>query len=567
MNEPVRASLVSVLKHLGLAGLGLLAACSSTGRAPDGPAYGASGRAQLFEGMGPYRREVTTSSPEAGRYFEQGLNWMYAFNHDEAVRSFTRAAELDPGCAMAWWGASYAQGPNYNDPGMSPARCAAAWEALQKALAALDEETAVERALMEALTRRYASDPPEDRAPLDQAFADAMASVWSRFPDDPDVGTLYAESMMVQHPWELYASDGAPARDDTLVIVDVLERVLSLDPLHPGANHLYIHAVEPSRDKERGIAAADRLADLVPASGHLRHMPSHIYVQVGMWERSIEQNTKAEEQDRRFRRLSPEQGIQNGYMVHNSHMLAFSAMMVGREREATAAARAMWDDLPEQALRDYGPFFDPVMGSIYDVEKRFGRWDAILAEPRPPEFLPATTALWRAHRAIAFAAKKDFANAEREQALFRKAKQALPPEPAWEEYEKARQFLDVSDLFIAGEIALQRERWDDAVRLLEKAAALEDALGYDEPPMYLQPVRHTLGAVYLTCGRPADAERVYRADLDVWPRNGWSLYGLMRALEQQGRTDEASAVRAQYQSVWAGADEPTQTSCKCIPQT
>jgi tetratricopeptide (TPR) repeat protein len=297
------------------------------------------------------------------------------------------------------------------------------------------------------------------------------------------------------------------------------------------------------------------------------HMPSHIYVQVGMWDRSIEQNTKAEAQDRRYRVMSPEVGIQNGYMLHNSHMLAFSAMMVGREQEAIAAARAMWDDLPEQALRDYGPFFDAVMCSIYDVEKRFGRWDQILAEPAPPEYLPATTALWTAHRAIAYAAKKDFAAAEREHERFRELKDALPPEPGWAEYETARQFLNVSDLFIAGEIALQRGQWDEAIDLLEQAATAEDELGYGEPPMYLQPVRHTLGAVYLKAGRPADAERVYRADLAIWRGNGWSLFGLTRALEEQGKVEEALAARQEFERVWAGADEPTETSCKCIPET
>jgi len=550
-----------------LATLGLSAACASAGHLPSGPAYGASGAAQVFEGMGPYQRDVTTSSPEARRFFEQGLNWAYSFNHDEAVRSFTKAAELDPGCAMAWWGISYAQGPNYNDTGMSPERCAAAWAALQKAEAALDDEAPVEHALVMALSHRYEPEATTDRSKLDQAYADAMADVWKRFPGDPDVGTLYAEALMVQHPWKLYDDDGKPEREDTLKIVEALEHVLERFPQHPGANHLYIHAIEPSNDKERAIPAADRLSDLVPASGHMRHMPSHIYVQVGMWDRSIEQNTKAEEQDRRYRQLSPEVGIQNGYMVHNSHMLAFSAMMVGREREAMAAARAMWEDLPEQALKDYGPFFDAVMCSIYDVEKRFGRWDQILAEPAPPENMPATGAMWRAHRAIAYAAKKDFASAAHEQELFRAAKEALPAEPGWAEYETARRFLEVSDLFISGEIALQKEDWDGAIGFLEKAAAEEDALGYNEPPMYLQPTRHTLGAVYLKAGRPADAERTYRKDLSIWRENGWSLYGLMRALEEQGKTEEARKVRAEFERVWAGADEPTMTSCKCIPET
>lgn len=555
-----RASLI-------LAPLALLVGCAATRTAPEPPAYGQRGIPQRFEGMGPHTRRVTTTSAEAQAYFDQGLNWLYSFNHDESVRSFKRSAELDPRCAMAWWGISYAQGPNYNDPIMSGNRSAAAWEALQRALAAIDDETPEERALVDALTHRYASDAPQDRAPLDAAFASAMGEVRARFPNDSDVGTLYAESMMVRHPWKLYGPDRKPARDETRTIVAVLEQVLGADPNHPGANHLYIHAVEPSEKPDLGIGAADRLSGLVPGSGHMEHMPSHIYAQVGMWERSIEQNTKATARDREYRKISPEQGKQNRYMAHNAHMLAFSAMMIGREREATNAARAMWKDLSEPALREYGPSFEKALCSIYDIPKRFGRWDALLAEPAPPDFLPTVTAIWRAHRAVAFAAKKDFPSAAREHEAFRAAIKAVPEKRTWDTYENVMKFLAVSDVFIEGEIALQKDRWDDAASLLEKAAQLEDVLGYGEPPAYLQPVRHTLGALYLKRGRYADAERVYREDLAKWRRNGWSLYGLSRALEGLGRRDEASAVREDFERVWAGADEPTATSCKCILTT
>ncbi|MHC5003900.1 MAG: hypothetical protein ACYTJ0_12330 [Planctomycetota bacterium] len=543
-----------------------LAGCSGPQPVGQVPAYGAMGTPQPFDGMGPHTRTVTTDSAEAQAYFNQGLNWLYAFNHDEAVLSFTRAAELDPDCAMAWWGISYAQGPNYNDPMMTPARNAAAWEALQRAEAALDEETAAERALVGALAARYADPAPEDRTELNVAFADAMATVWQQHPDS-DIGTFYAESLMVQHPWELYTSDEQPAFAMTDTIVAVLEQVIAMDPDNPGALHLYIHAVEPSYDKQRGVAAADRLSDLVPTSGHLQHMPSHIYVQVGMWDRSIEQNAKAMDCDDAYRVKSPHQMIQHGYMTHNSHMLAFSAMMIGREAEAMEAARQMWADLPHEHLQAIAPFFDPWMCSVYDVQKRFGRWDALLAEPAPPAYLPVTTAVWRAHRAIAYAAKKDFENAEREQLEFRRAMKALPEEPGWDTYGTAVKFLLVSELFIAGEIALQKEHWEEAASLLEQAVEIEDTLGYGEPPMWLQPVRHTLGAVYLKAARYEDAERVYREDLAKWPGNGWSLYGLSRALEEQGRTAEALAARQEYERAWAGAEEPITTSCKCIPQT
>ncbi len=543
-----------------------LGGCATLSKTPTLPAYGAIGKPQVFEGMGPHARRITTDSPQAQEYFNQGLNWLYAFNHDEAVRSFTKAAELDSECALAWWGVAYAQGPNYNDPMMTEKRSTAAWEALQNALAQIENTTPVERGLIEALTHRYASPAPKEREELNKTFADVMEKLWAQYPNDSDIGTLYAESMMVQYPWELYTKDGQPAREETLKIVAVLEQVMAKDTYNPGANHLYIHAVEPSDDKDRGVVVADRLSDLVPGAGHLQHMPSHIYVQVGMWERAIEQNEKAMKCDDQYRSLSPEQFMQHGYMLHNSHMLAFSAMMIGREREAMAAARDMWEDLPEEVLRLAGPFFDPYMCSIYDVQKRFGRWDQILAEPAPPKHLPFTTAVWRAHRAVAYAAKKDFENAEREQTAFRLAMKAIPEKPMWETYGTAVKFLLVSELFIDGEIALQKGNWEKAANLLEDAAVIEDALGYGEPPMWLQPVRHTLGAVYLQSGRFADAERVYREDLAKWRGNGWSLYGLSRALEKQGKTDESLVVKKKYDRVWVNADEQIKTSCKCIPK-
>ncbi len=519
--------------------------------------------AQLFGDVGGHRRQVTTSSPEAQAYFDQGFAWMYSFNHDEAIRSFAKAAELDPECAMAWWAIALCEGPNYNDPVMTQERSDAAYGALQNALARIDDTNALERALIEALAERYDGRGPGDRADLDQAYADAMAGVWAAHPDDSDVGTLYAESMMVQRPWMLYDSNRQP-EGDTELIVATLDRVIELDPNNPGANHLYIHAVEPSEDPSIGLAAAKRLENEVPDSGHMNHMPSHIYVQTGMWDESIRQNLIAMERDDRYRELSPNQGVQHMYMVHNSHMLAYSAMMVGRESEAMAAARDMWNDMPMEMLGFVAPFIDLWMTSVYDVQKRFGRWDDILAEPAPPEVLPITTAVWRAHRAIAYAAKKDFEAAEAEYELFRAAKAAIPEESVFGS-DPSHRILEVSDAFIAGEIALQQGDWDTAIERLEAAAEVEDTLGYGEPPQWLQPTRHTLGAVYLEAGRNADAERVYRDDLDKWPNNGWSLFGLARALEAQGKTSEAAEVMRRHEAAWAKADEATTTSCKCLP--
>ena len=550
---------VSALLTLALA---LAAGCATT----DSVSYAAdASRAQVFEGMGGHRRDVTTSSAEAQRYFDQGLAWMYAFNHDEAIRCFARAAEVDPDCAMAWWGIALCEGPNYNDPVMTPERTAGAWTALQEARARTASASPLERDLIEALSARYAKVEPADRAHLEQAYADAMAAVWARHPDDSDVGTLYAEAMMVQRPWMLYSADGLP-EGDTPRIVETLERVIELDPGNPGANHLYIHAVEPSRDPSRGIAAADRLGAQVPTAGHLRHMPSHIYVQVGMWDESVRQNAYAMRADDAYLERSPDQTVQFMYIVHNAHMLAFSAMMVGREREALHAARSMWRTIPPEMLPFVAPYIDLWMTSVYDVQKRFGRWDALLAEPAPPECLPITTAVWRAHRAIAYAAKHDFPAAVEEYRAFRDARDAVPAESVFGP-DPAHRILTVSDAFVAGELALQRGDYADAARSLTIAVEAEDSLSYGEPPVWLQPTRHTLGAVYLADGRYADAARVYREDLERWPENGWSLYGLERALRGLGRAEEADAVLRRFEAAWAKADAPTETSCKCIPRT
>ncbi|MCH8347104.1 MAG: tetratricopeptide repeat protein [Proteobacteria bacterium] len=310
----------------------------------------------------------------------------------------------------------------------------------------------------------------------------------------------------------------------------------------------------------------ERLSDLVPASGHLLHMPSHIYVKTGRWEKAIIQNEKAMCADKVYRVLSPEQLTQHGYMTHNSHMLAYAAMMSGREEKALAAARDMWENLTEDTLRQLGPRIDRIMCSVYDVQKRFGRWDAILAEPAPPSYMPITTATWRAARAVAYAAKKDFANAENEYDAFKIAKAGISDDTPWAR-DLAQRVLEVSAHFIGGEIALQKGEWDKAAELLEKAAAVEDTLPYGEPPRWIQPVRHTLGAVYLKSRNYPEAERVYREDLAKWPNNGWSLYGLSRALEQQEKTEEAMEAMEKHHRIWVKADAQIATSCMCIPKT
>lgn len=521
--------------------------------------------AQLFEGMGPYRRVFTTDSEEALLYLNQGMTWIQAFNHQEAIRSFLKAAELDPNCAWAWWGVAYCEGPNYNDPQPDETRCRAAWYAIQNALARIDRATPLEKSLITALTARYAPHWPQDREELNHAYADAMREVWIAQPNNPDVGCLYAESMMQLSPWKLYSIPEREPQERTHEIREVLEQVMALDPSHPGAKHLYIHTVEPSRRPDDALQAARDLNDLVPASGHLLHMPSHIYIQTGHWQDAIEQNIKAVASDRRYRELTTEQSIiQYGYQSHNLHMLAFAAMMTGQERTAMKYAREMWTLIPPEEMEAKGPGIDFSLMCVYDVQKRFGRWDALLEEPAPPEYLLLTTAYWRSHRAIAFAAKKMFQEAEAEYAEFLNAKNRLPPDSI-EEGTFSHRILKVSEHFIQGEFALQQEDWDTASWHLERAAQIEDTLLYTEPPYWLQPVRHTLGAVYMKAGMFEKAEQSYRRDLQNWRDNGWSLYGLNQALEAQAKHDPAKDVRLAFQRIWKNADEPLlTTSCKCI---
>lgn len=522
-------------------------------------------RPPLFKGMGDHHRAVTTSSARAQRYFDQGLTWAYAFNHDEAIRSFREAARLDPDCAMAWWGVALCNGPHINNPAVPPERAKAAWDALQKAVALKVRAGSTEQALIEALTARYAEPQPADRAPLDRAYAEAMRQVWLAHPDDTDVGTLYAEAMMDLRPWDLWKKDGSP-QPGTEEVLAVLETVMAMDPDNPGANHLYIHAVEASPDPARANASADRLRDLVPASSHLLHMPSHIDVLTGRWKAAAIQNERAIKTDRRYRKLSPRQDFYRLYMIHNHHMLSFASMMEGRSDAAIRSGREVIETLPEDYVRREAALVDPYMGGKYDALKRFGRWDELLAEPAPPAYLPITTAMWRFNRGLAHAAKGEVAKAEEEKIAFQKAAAEIPDD-AMMAINPAHRILKIAEHFLDGEIAFRRGDIDTAVAELHRAIAIEDQLVYMEPPEWVQPVRHTLGAVLLSAGRHEEAEQVYREDLAKWPDNGWSLYGLSRCARARGATAEAESLESRFRKVWSRADTSIGSSCLCVPKT
>ncbi len=521
--------------------------------------------APYYQGLSGHHRDITTSSESAQRYFDQGLVWAYAFNHDEAIRSFKEAARRDPQCAMAWWGIALCNGPHINNPVVPPERGREAWAALQEALALRDHVTPKERALINALAARYADPHPEDRTALDQAYATAMHEVWLAYPDDSDVATLYAESLMDLRPWDLWAEDGTP-QDGTEHILVVLESVLEMDPTNPGANHLYIHALESSPNPKRASAAADRLRDLVPASGHLVHMPSHIDVLTGQWAQAAEQNEKAIAADVAYRRIAPKQGFYNVYMLHNHHMLAFAAMMVGRQETALRAARQVTESVPESYRRSEAALVDPYLGATYDVMKRFGMWDAMLQEPPPASYLPITTAMWRFNRALSYAAKGDVVNAVKEREKFRKAVDRVPAD-ALLAINKAHHMLSIAQHFLDGEIEYRRGNIDSAVVELREAIALEDQLIYMEPPEWIQPARHTLGAILLSARRYTEAEQVYRQDLAKWPNNGWALYGLSRCLRARNATAEAEQVEMQFLKTWSQSDIRIGSSCLCIPKT
>lgn len=526
---------------------------------------------RLFADMGNHTRKVATASPEAQRFFDQGLTWAYSFNHDEAIRSFTQAVKLDPDCAMAYWGIALSHGPHINNPVMDEPGSIAAWVALQKALAlsAQPGVDPVERALITALAARY-TDPvagklpftADERRPLDEAYAKAMQAVFTQFPTDADVVTLYAESRMDLHPWDFYAPGTQEPRPWTAEIVTTLEQALRLDPDHPGANHYYIHAVEASRSPERANAAADYLRTLVRASGHMVHMPAHIDVRTGRWAQAAEQNRQATRIDAAYRAMSPQQGIYRIYMAHNDHFLAWACMMLGRREEAQAAARNMTRNIPADFLQAAAPFVDPLTSIELSVLMRFGRWDEIIAVPRPADYLPVTGAMWRFARGSAFAAQGKVDEALAEQSELRKAVLALP-EGAMLQQNTAVAGLRVAELTLDGEIAFRQGRLDAAIAALTQAVEQEDTLRYMEPPDWLQPARHALGAVLVSAKRFADAEAVYREDLKRWPENGWALHGLAQSLAAQD-SPETDAVQARFEHAWAQADTEITASCLCV---
>lgn len=516
-----------------------------------------------FTGFNGYARQVTTNSPDAQVWFDQGIQLLYGFNHDEAIRSFEKAAAIDPGCAMAWWGVAYARGLHINNPEMMAEQSRLADDAARKAVAALDNETSVEQALVRAIFHRYEWPAPDDRKHLDEKFADAMETVWHRFPNDADVATIYAESMMNLQPWDLWTRVGAP-KGRALEIVSVLERALARSPNHPGANHLYIHAIEASPWPERGVAAADRLRNLVPGSGHLVHMPSHIYIRVGRYADAAECNWKAIAADESYFARAPKPDFYNVYFMHNLHFLAYSAMMQGQFRTAIDAARKIEKNIPPEFLKNRAAVADGFTPTSLHVLIRFGKWNEILTEPEPESWRLLSRIERHFARSVALSALGRTSDARREIQLLEDVAKLLTDE--WKMGNNpAKEVAAIARTMAEGEMAFRDGKKEDAFRLLRQAVTMEENLRYDEPPGWMQPVRHALGALLLADGKALEAESVYRADLVRHPENAWSTLGLQQSLQKQGRNSDADAMNDRVQKAWALADVKPVASCYCHP--
>ncbi len=507
--------------------------------------------APVLEGLGEHHHQVTTHSERAQLFFDQGLKLTYGFNHQEALRSFKEAARLDPDCAMAYWGWALVLGPNLNLP-MRAEVVQQAYDAIQMALERKDKVTDAERMYIEALAKRYGTDSA-DRGALDAAYAEAMAELHAKYPADNDAATLYAASLMNLSPWDYWSRDGRP-QGRTAEIIEVLESVLERDPHHEGALHYYIHAVE-SVDPERGEAAADALTGLAPGIGHMVHMPSHIYMQLGRYAESFEGNARAAEADEGYITQCRAQGIYPlNYYPHNVHFLAWAAIMMGKSEAALEAARKVASKVPHDHHGNVWGLFETFLSMPYYTMVRFGMWDEILAEPAPPENLRYFSGIGHYARGMAHLHTGKTGAARRElKALAKIVEDPSTPEVGVG-FSNAGTLLRIAHHVLAGEVAAQRGRYDDGLGHLSRAVRLEDSLLYNEPPDWYYPVRHTLGAVLLEAGSPVEAEVIYWQDLEKHRENGYALYGLWQSLKKQGRRDEAEAMELRFRAAWIDAD-------------
>ncbi len=519
----------------------------------------------LFEGTGTHSRVITGAGPETQRYFDQGVALVTNFNFEEGLRSMEHATRLDPACAMAWWGIALACSPHINSPGVPASRTKQAIEALQQAeRLAASAATPVERDLIRALATRFAEASEKNRSGLDRAYAEAMRRVWQDYPEDADVAAWCADAWMMLRPWDLWHKDGRP-QPGTEVVVAALEAALRLNPRHPLANHLAVHAHEASAHPERALAAADQLRVLTPGLGHLVHMSSHIDVRLGHWENAIVANTRSITINQRYQAVAGRRlGAYLSYMGHDYHLLTYAAMMSGRSALAAQTMRDLFERMPPDWNRESSTA-DGYAAMQFEVMKRFGQWDEILAAPEPIAKHPHAR-VWRfLARGIARAAQGDPAGARQEALALAEARKQIG---AGAQYRKnpLHEVIDIAERLLEGEILISEGQIEAGLAQLREGVIREDALRYAEPPAWTHPVRHALGAALLQRHLLAEAEQVYREDLARNVDNGWSLFGLAQTLRLRNKSpEELAALEARFKEVWAHADVTLTSSCFCLP--
>lgn len=511
--------------------------------------------APVFSGLGNYDFPISTKSEEARQFFLQGIRLANAFNHAEAARSFLYATRLDPECAMCYWGLAYVLGPNYN-AGMDPSAVAIANEAVSKALKYMDNTTEREQALIRAIVQRYPQEPVDDRSAYDAAYVEAMRQARRQFPDDDDIAAMLAEAIMDAHPWDLWSFEGEP-RPWTPEILGILENILARNPGHIAAIHLYIHATEASPRPELAKPHAARLPELAPGAGHLVHMPSHTYIRTGDYHLGSIVNAEAVKVDSLYVSACHAAGAYPlAYYPHNFHFLSACAAFEGRSALSIQAAQRMVAKLDTQAMREPGMETIQHYWSIpYYLYVKFGKWEEALVEPRPDEGLPYPLAIWHYARGMAFAARKQMEEARGELSSLRlaAANSAVEGITIWD-INSAASLLQIADRVLEAEIANVEGDAESAIRLLREAIQLEDGLNYNEPPDWFFSVRHHLGPILLEQKRFAEAESLYRRDLELFRENGYALKGLYESLKAQGKTREAGEVKKRFDAAWQWAD-------------
>lgn len=510
--------------------------------------------APLFEGMGDFHREISTSSADAQKYFDQGMVLAFGFNHAESIRSFKAAQKLDPECAMCFWGEAMATGPNINVTSkgravMSDAERVAAFAAINKALELKDKATPAEQALITAMAARYNGDPSTSREPLDVAYAEAMGDYVRDHPDDYDAEAMYAEAWMNTMPWDYWSADGAP-KPETVKVISALEDIIANAPEHPLALHLYIHAVEASSDPGRAEDEADRLAGLVPGSGHLVHMPAHIFWRVGRYDDAARANVTAAKVDEDYIAQCNAQGFYPAsYYPHNIHFLWAAASMSGQQDMAIEAGQKVADNVRMEQIEEFPTieFFKtiPLLSLV-----QFGQWDTIMATEQPPESLDYSNAIWHYARGVAAARTGDVDAAIQERSGIVALKDSVQISFMDTADYPASTLMTIADELLQGEIASAGGKHDEAVAHFTAAVEAQDSLPYTEPPFWYYPTRQSLGEALIDAGKYAEAEAVYRKDLEEYPHNGWSMSGLMKALQKQGKTEEAAMIKPMFDIVW-----------------